>query len=96
MPITVVAAQYSPRPAGTTTTNQANIAGSIHCIIVFICFCWSLWATFRAVEMRCWIHIAANTTTISVMLVTLYPEAPRSMKRNFVLSGMAPCSSSKS
>ena len=59
----VLDAQYRPTPAGVAMTNHANIAGIIHCIIVFICACCSLVAVaaFRLVEMRCCSHMEANT-----------------------------------
>ena len=85
MPMMVVADQYRPRPAGTTITNHANSAGIIHCIIWFICFCWSLAAIERPVEMRCWSHMEAKTTATS----SRFPLALRSMNRNLVLRGAA-------
>ena len=39
MPMMVLAAQYTPRPAGVAMTNHENIAGIIHCIIAFIWRC---------------------------------------------------------
>ena len=49
------------------TTNHENIAGIIHCIIEFICRCWSLLAAapVRDVEMRCCSHIEAKTIATS-------------------------------
>lgn len=79
--------QYKPSPAGTARTNHANMAGSIHCIIWFICFCWSVWvAVFRPVEIRCWSHMEAKTTTVR----KIPPLFCRSIHRNLVLRGVAP------
>ena len=60
MPMTVLAAQYRPTPAGVAMTNHENMAGIIHCIIVFIWRCCSVVAAVF-VEMRCCIHIEAKT-----------------------------------
>ena len=58
----VLDAQYRPTPAGVAMTNHANMAGIIHCIIVFICACWLvLVAAVRLLEMRCWSHMPAKT-----------------------------------
>ena len=86
MPMIVVAAQYRPRPAGTTSTNQANITGIIHCIIWFICACWEPEEDdVRLLEMRCWSHMPAKTMATSTKL----PFCARSRKRKSVLSGIA-------
>lgn len=86
MPTIVLAPQYRPRPAGTASTNQAKIAGIIHCIIWFICACCDEDDdAFRAVEIRCCSHIEQNTTTVRKM----FPLAERSRNRNSVLSGTA-------
>ncbi len=43
-------------------TNHANMAGIIHCIMVFIWRCCSLLPVLaRLLEMRCWSHMATNT-----------------------------------
>jgi len=39
MPITVLDAQYSPRPAGATSTNHEKSAGIIQSIMACICCC---------------------------------------------------------
>ena len=82
----VLAPQYSPSPAGTARTNQAKIAGIIHCIIWFICACCpDEVAAFRDDEMRCCNHIEQNTITVRPR----FPFAERSRKRKLVLSGTA-------
>ena len=83
----VLAAQYRPTPDGVAMTNQANIAGIIHCIIAFICCCCSLFAAapLRPEEMRCCSHMVAKTMATRNQL----PLAARSMPRNVKDSGMA-------
>jgi hypothetical protein len=63
--MTVLATQYRPTPAGAAMTNHENIAGIIHCIMVFIWRCCSLLvvAAVRLVEMRCCSHMEQNTRT---------------------------------
>ena len=85
--ITVPTPQYRPRAAGSVTTKKyPNMIGKIHCICVFIAACWlPAGAAERELEMRCCIHIAANTATPRGSV----PFSERSMPRKLVLSGMA-------
>ena len=62
----VLDAQYRPTPAGVESTNHENRAGMVHCIIVFICCCCSLFAVdVREEEMRCCSHMDTKTSTIT-------------------------------
>jgi len=45
MPITFVTVQYSARPLGTVSVNQANMSGIIHSSMVLVCCCWGLIST---------------------------------------------------
>ncbi len=91
----VVAAQYSPRPAGTKSTNHENMMGMNHCIIWFICFvCGDAAEAERELEMRCWSHMDANTMATRGRLAL--PVAAMSMTRKLVLRGTASCTMSKS
>lgn len=68
-------------------TNHENMAGRNHCIIWFICRCCSdcVACVARLLEMRCWSHMEANTSTSRMMS----PLLPRSSHRNVRLSGTA-------
>ena len=67
-------------------TNHANMAGIIHCIIWFIWACCvpaAVWLLLA--EIRCCSHIETKTSPTRKKL----PVSPRSIHRNFVLSGIA-------